>query len=393
MDEISVVSNSYDLSEASSVASSDSQDTDHTDVHSNVTKPYTNSLEDSPTDVRSYPDSYNSGINVPRLGGPLPIVREGAVFREEESEEEEEEGDVYAQYEREEKEFTREMNTTKIAFSAYRSAVLHLVHHQGSTKKNTKDNATDETGEELEEGGTADKNESFVEYGAANQNGSSEREKSEDEANHRMTLLEQNAKRMVETKAKACFEAVQVANDFLDKREERKTVTTNLFKELLNTSRNSDCDLAEEIAESLDGEIEPVAEPVAEPELVPEPAVTIRKVVPAKKEATPRTPKQPRQPTKKLKVEYKPQTFVRRIKPSKHAACIIATLPKFKYREESSTRTEENDEPLPASYRTTVWIGNMIKWRTQRNTYKVESLKKCGCPDCLQLLKGLAVQS
>jgi hypothetical protein len=180
MTDITEAASSYDLSEASSDnISTGSQDTDR---HSNVTistNNYNNSTRNSTISARgeeAMHTSSNNGVDFyhhqpqqqhqgdyfvqeekdvypsllfSRGGGggggmsnPLPVVKEGRILRDELGQEQDfvVGGGEYGVSmmnscsEEEEQEFTREMNTTKIAFSAYRNAVLHLVHHQPSRK-------------------------------------------------------------------------------------------------------------------------------------------------------------------------------------------------------------------------------------------------------------------
>lgn len=416
-DLITTESISYDLSEASSVTSTDTEDTD---LRSNVTKMQFTSPNDGP----SYDDDVMNNINmnmnmnhqdncIPRLGDPLPIVTEGKILQEEYFEESNEyDGAVkaYQKYEKEEAEFATEMNTTKIAFSAYRNAVLHLIHHQNYVKRKKEEadgveimgDAGDNDGDAGDEGGD-DITQGLI------------MEEDEEDANLRMTILEEAAKRMVEIKAKACFLAVPIAKDFMERGSDRQTGRTALFQELLNTSHGNDNydddddddirnDIGnDEIVQSLiepsrdldvvkmEGAADNDAENDNEVALTVEmPKIELEEIDSSevKKVAEPKTKKQPSKDDKKA------QTFVKRRKSTRHVDCIRAKLPKFKYRidvTEEEDQNESEDKETPASYGTTSWIGKMIKWRSQRKTYKSNSFEKCGCPDCFKELKGMAM--
>jgi hypothetical protein len=409
-DLITTESISYDLSEASSVTSTDTEDTD---LRSNVTKMQFTSPNDGP----SYDDDVMNNINmnmnmnhqdncIPRLGDPLPIVTEGKILQEEYFEESNEyDGAVkaYQKYEKEEAEFATEMNTTKIAFSAYRNAVLHLIHHQNYVKRKKEEadgveimgDAGDNDGDAGDEGGD-DITQGLI------------MEEDEEDANLRMTILE-------EIKAKACFLAVPIAKDFMERGSDRQTGRTALFQELLNTSHGNDNydddddddirnDIGnDEIVQSLiepsrdldvvkmEGAADNDAENDNEVALTVEmPKIELEEIESSevKKVAEPKTKKQPSKDDKKA------QTFVKRRKSTRHVDCIRAKLPKFKYRidvTEEEDQNESEDKETPASYGTTSWIGKMIKWRSQRKTYKSNSFEKCGCPDCFKELKGMAM--
>lgn len=418
---------SYDVSEADSVASEDTEDTDQ---HSNVTMTFKHRSHinsNSPNDVRSYSNSSfeNHGGDLgdmnnflPRLGDPLPIVKEGKILEETRCDRnghghghrnghdgmEENADRAFEEYQQEEADFAKEMNTTKIAFSAYRSAVLHLVHHQKYKKE-----------------------EGFLESNGGNDENNGDKE---EDANLRMTILEENAKRMVEIKAKACFQAVDIANEFMERSFERKKGRGALFSELLNASQSStegegdgDGDAAEEMVRSLEpvnddaedvnvGDVDVVEETIPAPaeaastetanaiangnapEEMPkvEVKVTQPKLTPkpVQVQAKKKNPPKP-----KVKEVWKPQKFVRRKKNIKHADCILATLPVFQYKKNSKEddakkQMEESGDDIPASYGTSSWIRNMIHWRIQRRQYNINSFEKCACPDCSKGLNDVS---
>ena len=386
MDGLISVNSSNDLSESSSVASFDSQETDftdqtdQTDLISNVSK----KVDRSPSDVRSFP-GHNDAI--PHLDDPLPIVDEGRVLKEElMTEEDSVPLDSYAQYDEEEN-FTKEMNTTKIAFSAYRNTVLHLVHHQPSPSAKKSGEVNKE--EKGDVGPSSPGRDSF-----------------EDNANQRMKALESVAKEIVETKAKACFEAVDVANEFVDRRLAREGARAGrsaLFEELLQPKESSttpQMSMSEEehiIPENNDdahvNKIDEVNENTAPKK--EEPLKTSTNI------DKPKVTKVVKLVNKKVKTgdnnnnnnssnnNAQRLAYVKRRKSTKHPDCILETLPKFKFRPE--TEDDENvkndDEENPAIYGTSSWIGNMVKWRMQRKTYKIYSYQKCGCPDCRKELE------
>jgi len=210
-------------------------------------------MMDSPTDVRSYRDrdrdrdrdheqyyeeeSFNTSLTM--MGDPLPIVREGSILDDSyedlqsssnangyhrdgeddhddhDDDDDDEVTEDFLEYQREQEEFRKEMNRTKIAFAAYRGAVLHLVHNQESfTKKSDNDNDNNDTSQE----------DDISEYGSSLSVNHDDNDtiNTEDEANERMTRIEDMAKEIVETKAKACFEAVEVVKSFEAMWEEKR---------------------------------------------------------------------------------------------------------------------------------------------------------------------------
>ena len=377
MDDLLNSGSSHDLSEASSVVSFDSQETDftdHTDVISNVSK----KLDYSPTEVRAFPHHGNEMI--PHVEDPLPVVREDKVLTEE-SLLEADSADIaesLAHYEQEEHDFNKEMNTTKIAFAAYRNAVLHLVHHQNHGKGN---------------GGEVNKEEK----------GQDGREISEDNANQRMKLLEEDAKFLVETKAKACFEAVDVANEFMEMREARDGAKNSLFQELLksNDTRNVvKSSLAEQNKKNAPntGEDAIVKNNVAVPEVKKEASTSSTSIKPKSKivakptqKPAPSTIKETKKKVNKSDTNDTQRTaYVRLRKSTKHPDCILHTFPNFQFIPETKEEVKNEDDETPATYGTTKWIGGMISWRIQRKAYQTNAYKKCGCPDCQKQLQSLA---
>mmetsp|Transcript_8061 Transcript_8061/g.15182 ORF Transcript_8061/g.15182 Transcript_8061/m.15182 type:complete len:415 (-) Transcript_8061:4-1248(-) len=402
---------SYDLSEASSDnISTGSQDTDR---HSNVTIATTSSRNHNCNISRTkeetmhaslmndltyqqeqedfviqeekdvYPNfMFSMGGGV--MGDPLPVVKEGKVLKDEMGQEEEEEEGFVGDYgiavmnssQVEEQEFTREMNTTKIAFSAYRNAVLHLIHHQPSRKSGAVFSPTARgNGEEKSTGENGE------------QSGVAFDDTEEEDANHRMTLLEEMAKRMVETKAKSCFEAVEVANEFMERRMERRRGTNALFQELL-------CVNIDRPRRSVKKE---------------EACVEKRnnKAVETRHAGMKGTEKRTVDGNKITTIVSQPcEDFVPIRRTIKHPQCILATLPPFQFQKTRSNNNQQHqsrekdcvnddnddDKSSPASYGTTSWISDMIKWRRQRQIHNIYCLEKCGCPDCSTRLKEIQSQ-
>lgn len=426
---------SYDLSEVSSDISTGTQDTY---LHSNASNkaPYYDSnpiyknnsnnnndhnfnddgmIHTSPHEVSGFPD--HSCTVLQMMGDSLPIVKEGRVLKDEDYNVivgDDDDDDAYDDENRvvvngisvmdafdEEQEFTREMNTTKIAFSAYRNAVLHLVHHQPHHRKISGSNDA-EKGDVSQNTLESDSNPSKEQEGI-NDGQIFADNVDVDDANHRMTILEATAKRLVETKAKACFEAVQVANDFMDRRRERKRGRDALFRELLHTSVSP-------------SRIETTAKPYKgavggqSNRRVDDGHVGTNNATSVKERAVKKQPAGNNMDaaavSNKVKNksaivdENKCQNFVRLRKSSRHPSCILATLPPFQFQhprrniDHPKNGTKENDSKnhsngdkdtqseTPATYGTTTWISDMAKWRSQRKMYRMTSFQKCGCPDC-----------
>lgn len=429
MTDITEAASSYDLSEASSDnISTGSQDTDR---HSNVTistNNNNNSTRNNNISVRGGEAMHTSSNGVDfyhhqqqhqgdffvqeekdvypsllfsRGGGggggmsnPLPVVKEGRILRDELGQDQDfvlgggggGEYDVSVMNscsEEEEQEFTREMNTTKIAFSAYRNAVLHLVHHQPSRK------STDGPGgggggggggEEKLQGDTVEQSDIDTD--------------SEQDANLRMTILEDMAKRLVETKAKACFEAVDVANEFMERRMERTRGRNALFRELLNSK-------LEHRSSSI----------VKEKKKKVKDCVVVNRKDKVETSHATKNVKHRNEKEKKGStiVEQPIQTFVPIRKFMRHPQCILDTLPAFRYQSSKKQHNQQKKhrnmgkddhgdeydddasrkEETPTSYGTTLWIGDMIQWRRQRQIHKIHCLEKCGCPECSVQLKEM----
>lgn len=368
----------------------------------------------SPTDVRSYrhqhkeerEEKFNSSLH--RLGD-LPIVQEGSILDEEDdniilmnggsrhysgdeddmSEYDEEMRTTYLEYEIEQEELRREMNINKIAFAAYRGAVLHLVHNQASfgrimkqsEGKKKKVSKTKENGADEEE---------FFDAGEVlpiSQSKSIDTVGTEEEANIRMNVLEELARDIVETKAKACFEAVEVAKDFDEFRKEKRQRQRMLLGGLSGIG-GQDCMVSE--LRKMKKKV------VKTPPNKPQEAKKNDNVKPKANMKAPVS----KSPPKDKRVQK--NESVKKTAPSgpnvrlqkkllRHTDCIKAALPKFQFEEESNDN-EAADNRLSsrsAKYRTTMWIRDMARWRIQRRQYQEVILTKCSCPDCLVELKSL----
>jgi hypothetical protein len=210
--------------------------------------------------------------------------------------------------------FLREVNKTKIAFSSYRYAVLHLVQNQPSKRLH-------DEGHVIEKADT----------------------------NQRMKHLEEEAMRIVETKAKACFLAVDVAHSWrqraMDRNQQLDLYRLNVLTELRTQStmkkpKRSDIQIsiAPRALNNMQGDNQ------------------IRK----------------------------------KIRTNKEKHCIRHTLPKFNHVDTTEPDpVKKEGEPTPMKYRTSTWIGNLVKWRKRRQQYIQETLGQCGCRDCLNELNTL----
>mmetsp|Transcript_17285 Transcript_17285/g.19999 ORF Transcript_17285/g.19999 Transcript_17285/m.19999 type:complete len:394 (+) Transcript_17285:104-1285(+) len=312
---------------------------------------------DSPTDVRSYRHD---------IGDTLPIVREGYTLEQQQIQQQLQQHEYhdeiknveydeeFLEYQREEEEFAREMNRTKITFSAYRNAVLYLVHNQSSYIKDLKKNDCSDDNkndDDHDDGNTV---------------------KSEDEANQRMTMLEEIAKEIVETKAKACFEAVSVAKDFQELRQQKRQRQRMLIGSLAGVGGENN--ILSELRK-----LKKTSKKKVGNENIP-------KKVSSEKNKTISKPKSKTNSTKSGPIVRLKK------KSTRHADCIKKMLPKFKYTEKEENN--ENNGPdngsfKPAKYRTTAWIGGMVKWRMERRKFQETTLTRCGCPDCTTELKIL----
>lgn len=386
----------------------------------------------SPTDVRSYrhrnerahedndddveeEEEYDEDLgggfdsSLARLGD-LPIVREGSTLSgevdnmllmngrgfgsseyddDDDSEYDEEVRNQYFEYQREQEELQREMNLNKIAFAAYRGAVLHLVHNQasfGKIQRSNRDEKKELDGDEV--GGGESMNQS------KSNDTDADTVNTEEDANQRMTILEEMAKEIIETKARACFDAVLVVKEFEERREERRkrqrllvggfaslgsqeNVLSELRKKKKDVTEKANLDESPKVEKetSITKEMSKSNNSVKKP-IVSKPTPAMKKdVVPVKKVAA---PSGPLVPLKK--------------KSTRHVDCVKSTLPKFSFEKdchENDNSNNNNNGSTPASYGTTKWITNMVQWKIQKRKHEESTRRKCGCPDCLKELQSL----
>jgi hypothetical protein len=427
----------------------------------------------SPTDVTSFRHSkqhnidnsfemdeeeheYNSSLA--RLGD-LPIVREGSILDDQDdnqilmndesyddTDDDIVEGDEdfdadedmmrthYMEYEQEQEDLRREMNINKIAFASYRGAVLHLVHNQVSfpqknTKKSEKSDDANEIAQndpikevEKEEksidGESVDNvHECGISFSQSKSFDDTSTVNTEDEANERMTLLEELAKEIIETKARACFEALDIALEFEERRAEKRQRQRMLIGGLAGVG-GQDNMLAElrkiknrAALKSGKSNIETHGQEDQKDQNVDDNKKTIgannsKVEIKSTKAATVGLPGQiisntTKQSSKanhvqKLRKKTVPSGPIVRLrkKSLRHADCRKAALPKFQFEKDSDENDDASDNinangESPASYGTTSWIKNMVKWRIQRNQHLETTLTNCGCPDCSSELKDI----
>lgn len=364
----------------------------------------------SPNDVRSYRhqnerlyyEEEEMGISE-RLGN-LPIVREGSVLSEEEdnmilmnegidyskSEDLSDYDDgahgQFFEYELEQEELRKEINLTKIAFAAYRGAVLHLVHNQGlagrgkriiDEKKeqlDVKDISDDEFGSIINQ---SESNDSYMSCDSVDTEG---------DANRRMTILEETAKNIVETKAKACFDAVLVAKEFEIRRAARRHRQLMLVGGLSGLASKDDT-LSELRNMMKKREEEKTAQQFLKSETVENSKTNYDTKVIASKTPTKSNSVKTNE-TEKKTASVGPIVRLKK-KPSRHADCIKATLPRFQFEHESDEHDspEDRSSPKSAQYGTTSWIKKMVQWRIQKTYHQQALLSKCNCLTCLEELK------
>lgn len=382
----------------------------------------------SPTDVRGYDHSENISYeddddveigdeeeedfnNISARLGDLPIVREGSILDEEddnhilmggcgmmeeedtvESEEEEEMTEEirnhFLEYQKEQDEMKREMNLNKIAFAAYRAAVLHLVHNQAYDKKFGTSDADEKREDDRSQSPSVDENDNDTDT-----------VNTYDEANERMVLLEEKAREIVENKAKACRDALEVHAEFEKRREEKRLRQKMLLGGLAGIGGGEDNMLAE--LRKIKQAKTTVKQNNGKAPESKKPATATTKTTPTKPSKTVSKPKpkpqcskpssKTTQTTTRKKSAPSGPNVPLKTKPKRHADCIKHTLPKFQYRQNDNPQNDDSESPesQPAIYRTTAWIGGMIRWRIQRFEYEELTLKKCGCPDCKVDLKSL----
>lgn len=378
----------------------------------------------SPTDVRAYHHSESISYeddddveigddeeedfnNISARLGDLPIVREGSILDDEDDnhilmggcgmmeedelgddeEMDEEIGNHFLEYQKEQDEMKREMNLNKIAFAAYRAAVLHLVHNQVYDKKYGNSDADEKKREEdMSQSPSMDENDNDTDT-----------VNTYDEANERMVLLEEKAREIVENKAKACRDALEVHAEFEKRREEKRLRQKMLLGGLAGIGGGEDNMLAE-LRKMKQAKTTVKKNNGKAPESK-KPATATTKSTPTKPSKTVSKPKpqlskpssKTAQTTTRKKSALSGPNVPLKTKLKRNTDCIKHTLPKFQYRQNDNQQNDDNEssESQPAKYRTTAWIGGMVRWRIQRFEYEELTLKKCGCPDCNVDLKSL----
>jgi len=223
---------------------------------------------------------------------------------------------------REEEEITREANKTKIAFFAYRNALMHLIHHQ------------DRSGET---------NQSTGVVGEGNDE--------EEDATERITQLEHQARSIVEMKSKACFDALSVAKEWESRREVRNLLLGQTKKSLAEEfKRRKECN--GKLPKTSAGE-EPINGSILRDTLA-EIKIELKATAITKKHEM-------------------ANTYVRlRKKPGKHPDCTFDTVFAVQCKEKkdkddlNEKKKTDGNEKRRTSYRTTKWIRNIVKWRIHR---------------------------
>lgn len=311
---------------------------------------------------------------IPRLGDPLPVVSEGSTLPDDPNTATVETPSLLqtaSTYEEESQEFHRDVNTTKVAFASYRSAVMHLVQHQDRSNKS-----------------------------------SSLRD------NERMSLVEESAKEHVEQKAQTFHDAREVAIEFRERGMERKKQRRALGMVLMNGKTEQEGVLSglsllkqlkeekakeERIQKGLKEEKDrrdrntnsAAATTTTKPSEETKPRTTLKpsSTKPKAKAITtkskPKSKPKPPLPPKPKRTTQETIGVPRRKTPPRHPSCIKHTLPKLKYTpEETDTACDNKDNAAPMTYRTTAWIGSLVQWRKLRQEHLEQTLRTCGCPDC-----------
>jgi len=308
---------------------------------------------------------------IPRLGDPLPVVSEGSTLPDDPNTSPAGDASLLpsaSTLEEETHEFHRDMNTTKVAFAAYRKAVLHLVHHQDRKSSTLRDN-------------------------------------------ERMSLVEESAKDYVEYKAQTFHEAVDVAIDFRERGMERKKQRRALGLDLMNGKTEVEDNILsglallkqlkeekakkERIQKGLKEEKDrrdrntscasTTTKTKPSQEAKSRPASKPSRINPKEKVNTPKSKSKPKPPLPPKPKRTTQETIgvPCRKTPPRHPSCIKHTLPKYQYTHEEKDTTSENKENgAPMTYRTTAWIGSLVKWRKLREEHLEKTLRTCGCPDC-----------
>lgn len=269
------------------------------------------------------------------------------------------------------------MNLNKIAFTAYRNAVLHLVHNQASFGKvkqrkcKNNDNVSSEVGTSTDED---------LKLNTSKSNDSEDTTDTTDEANERITLLEEIAKHIIETKAKACFEALAVVEEF-DKRRKEKRIKSKMLVGGIKGMGNQD-NMLLELRKLKKRSLKKHSD--KDNESKERPQKHFKEIVTSIDEKLLQ---------KKKQLHSGPVLRLKK-KQHRHLDCIKATLPCFQFvnsDDEINGATNE-DFSKPAKYGTTTWIKSLVKWRIQRNKHEEATLTKCGCPDCLKDFESLKMK-
>jgi len=231
---------------------------------------------------------------------------------------------------REEEELLREANKTKMAFLAYRNALMHLIHNQDRSceKKQI----------------SSDKNET----------------KEDDNADERITQLEHQARTIVENKSKTCFDAIHIAKEWSLRHEKRKSLS-NMTKKSLQEEMIRRRNLKKKGQKTLKGS-------------QPSNKSSQREMI--DKNQTPSYVRLRKKPCKHPECMF-----------DKYFAIQYNGMKRDD--DSNGKENKEGEEKRAARYRTTNWIGEIAKWRMHRRRSIVDSCKQCGCIDCRNKLKEL----
>lgn len=362
----------------------------------------------SPKDVRDAPGSHSSSSSY-KTGGITnkdssndnnQPTKEMLDSLQKEREEEEEE---------EERKLKKEMNTTKVAFLAYRMAVLHLVHNQSPSStqriRSTSSNTSDKSDNDDDDGTTT-----TTTTNDADESNDEERQKEieKKDAEDRIERMEEAARNIIETKAKTFHHAISTAQEWRKRRDARDSK----YHHVLQMQRSSNSDqlffLQREVKMSLqkgakeyqsrrdlekikrtENEVQQESRMESEEEKTSTHQTTSSSSTPIMKQKSKSTThikscnESSQQSSSPYYVPYKT------IKKSRHADCILSTLPPFEYKplhnKEDSIEKNDNEEKEPCTpikYETFTWIQETSRWRRLRRQYMMDTRQTCGCPDC-----------
>ncbi len=342
----------------------------------------------------------------------------------------------YLEYQMEQEELQREMNVTKIAFAAYRNAVLHLVHNQTSfhnhhkkKKASSDDPKKNPNDDDIVEDGEHPNYDSETMQQHTNIN------HTEEDANARMNMIEDIAKEIIETKAKACMEAVEVVKEFNLRREEKRQRSKMLvgglagvggedtilmeFRKMKNQRNRMSPNVSVSNSEATDRDVmdekmdttQAQTPENLEKKMVKSTSVSVKSSMPkTTSTTTTATITNNTQQTKNIPVISKPKSKISfsmptgipslrkeqpqpvgpivrlKQKPTRHVDCIKHTLPKFEFKnltKDHDGTNKDEDSSLPARYGTSSWIKNMAVWRIEKMKHEEDMLQRCGCPDCM----------